>query len=154
MANLKSGDPGKPRLELGQWLRRRNQATAMIDISDGLSTDLTHICTESRVSARLFRESIPFDRSRKRTIEERFEEDTRRYAYAMYGGEDYELLFTAPRGKPVPGKIAGTQITKIGEVLARKPGAAPITIVHGDGRVEALSTAGWEHFSSFGTADR
>lgn len=147
-ARLKLANPGEPRIELGKWLRRENKATAMIDISDGLSTDMTHICTESRVSARLFGEAIPFDRSRRRTLQERFEEHTRRYSYAVYGGDDYELLFTVPRSKAVPGTIAGTRITKIGEVLAQKPGTGPITVVRRDGRVEPLSAAGWEHFSS------
>ena len=147
-SNLQTKDIAEPRLQVGEWLRRHNKATAMIDISDGLSTDIMHICNESGVCAVLFREAIPFDRSRKRSFGERFEEDTRRYVYALHGGDDYELLFTAPRAKAVPRRIAGTEITAIGEVVARKRSTPLVTVVHGDGRVEALSGAGWEHFSS------
>jgi len=138
----------QPRLKVGQRLREQGAATAMIDISDGLSTDMAHICTESRVSALLLREAIPFDRSRKRRFGERFEEDTRRYVFALHGGDDYELLFTAPRRKKMPHTLGGTRISNIGEIMPPKKGAVPITIVHGDGRVEPLDMRGWEHFSS------
>lgn len=140
----------QPRLKAGQWLRQQGAATAMIDISDGLSTDMAHLCTESRVSALLFREALPFDRSRKPAFGERFEEDTRRYVYALHGGEDYELLFTAPRAKKIPAAIAGVPITRIGKIMRQKRGAAPLTIVHDDGRIEPLDQRGWEHFSPSG----
>jgi len=142
----------QPRLKVGQWLRKQSAATAMIDISDGLSTDMAHICAESGVSAILHREALPFDHSRKSTFEERFEEDTRRYVFAMHGGEDYELLFTG-RSQNAPATIAGVRITRIGEIVRRKRDAAPLTIVHDDGRIEPLHQRGWEHFSSSGMGD-
>ncbi len=78
----------------------------MIDLSDGLSTDLSHISEESRVGALLHADSLP-------TIDNSPES----LAYALHGGEDYELLFTAPRNRRVPKKIAGVRVTEIGEVL-------------------------------------
>ena len=78
-----------PRIEVGRFLREKGLVTAMIDISDGLSTDLGHICEESGVGAELDAEAIPVAKMGKseRKVDFRF---------ALHGGEDYELLFTAP----------------------------------------------------------
>src|SRR5579859_8488 len=143
----------QPRIKVGQWLREHRAATAMIDISDGLSTDMEHICAESGVAAVLQREAIPRDLSHMRTIAARREENALIFASALHGGEDYELLFTAPRSQKIPVTIAGVRITRIGEIVRQKPGAAPLTIVHGDGRIEPLHQRGWEHFSSSGMGD-
>lgn len=120
----------QPRIDVGQVLRRT--ASAMIDLSDGLSTDLSHICEESGVGAVIYAGSVPHPGGPK-GIE-----------LALHGGEDYELLFTAPPGKRVPAEIAGIPITLIGEVLGREGMwlAAP------DGRRTRLKPAGWQHFRS------
>jgi thiamine-monophosphate kinase len=138
----------QPRIKAGQWLREHRAITAMIDISDGLSSDMAHLCAESHVGAVLLREAIPWDRSGQRTLDARIEEDSRRLAFALHGGEDYELLFTAPRTQKVPATIAGVRVTRIGEIVRQKRGAAPLTIVQADGRAEPLPKGGWEHFSS------
>ena len=83
---------------------RKKLATALIDISDGLSTDLRHLCDESRVGATLESTALPHT-----------EADTT-LRYALHGGEDYELLFTAPANKRVPNTIAGVPITRIGAI--------------------------------------
>ena len=95
-----------PRIAVGQYLREHRLASSMIDLSDGLSTDLSHICEESRVGALVHADSLP-------TISDSPES----LAYALHGGEDYELLFTAPRNRRVPKKIAGVPVTEIGEIL-------------------------------------
>ena len=84
----------EPRIELGRFLREKGLASAMIDTSDGLSTDLAHICEESGVGAELEAERIP----RASVDKPAREVDLQ---VALHGGEDYELLFTAPRGKRV-----------------------------------------------------
>ena len=78
----------QPRLQVGHWLLRHCAATAMIDISDGLSVDLEHICAESGVSAQIEAANIPV--AKGSTVE-----------LALHGGEDYELLFTASPGTTV-----------------------------------------------------
>src|SRR5579883_1363693 len=122
-----------PRVAAGEFLR--GKATAMIDLSDGLSTDLTHICEESRVGAEIEAGRIP----RARTGPKRH---LVALEHALHGGEDYELLFTAPARMKIPARIAGVSIQRIGRISR----SAGILLIHEDGRKQALRPAGWEHF--------
>lgn len=124
----------QPRVEAGQWLQKRGLATAMIDLSDGLSVDLSHICEESRVSARIAAARIPVAPGSDLKL-------------ALHGGEDYELLFTARGRSRLPAKIAGVTLTEIGEICT--PGNYPpaIQILGENGKVTRLRQQGWEHFS-------
>lgn len=124
----------KPRIETGLSLRRRGLATAAIDISDGLSTDLAHLCEESGVSAMIQAGRLPI------TVRASLEQ-------ALHGGEDYELLFTARPGTRMPRRIAGVAVSQIGEITARKHGKAALMLATG-GIVEPLEPTGWEHFSA------
>lgn len=119
----------EPRLDLGWHLRRRGLASAMIDISDGLSTDLHHICDESRTGAEVNAALVP----RAGSLED-----------ALNGGEDYELLFTVPpsRARWLPGSVRGVKLTRIGHVTR----ARSVVLVHPDGRKTPLPPRGWEHF--------
>ena len=121
-----------PRLAVGAWLRNKTLASAMIDISDGLSTDLGHICEESRVGSEIEEAAIPRAQDMRKT------EVT--LDMALHGGEDYELLFTS--GRRVPTRIAGVEITRIGEVTRR----LGMRIRGSDRRVRRLAVRGWEHF--------
>ena len=123
-----------PRLEAGAWLRKRGLATAMIDLSDGLSVDLTHICDESRVSAVITAHNLPLGKGADLEL-------------ALHGGEDYELLFTAPKRTHVPRQIAGARITEIGEIQNRTNYSTAIHILGENGKVRPLAQRGWEHFS-------
>ncbi|MGA8212406.1 MAG: thiamine-phosphate kinase [Candidatus Sulfotelmatobacter sp.] len=125
----------EPRIELGHVLREKGLASAMIDISDGLSTDLTHICEESRVGAEVEAEAIP----RARVGRPSREVDLQ---FALHGGEDYELLFTSPPGKRIPSRIAGVPITQIGHVTRRRK----IFLRNRSGVGHELHPQGWEHF--------
>jgi thiamine-monophosphate kinase len=125
----------EPRIEVGRFLSEKKLVTAVIDTSDGLSTDLAHICEESRVGAELQAEAIPRARvgHPARTVD---------LDLALHGGEDYELLFTAPANQRIPSRIAGVAITPIGRVMrARK-----IVLIHQDGIRHELKPQGWEHF--------
>ncbi|MBI1954912.1 MAG: thiamine-phosphate kinase, partial [Acidobacteria bacterium] len=95
----------QPRLEIGRYLRRRKLATAMIDLSDGLSIDLARLCEESGTGARLVEEAIP-----------RLSPTTLRQA--LHGGEDLELLFTVSheRSPLLPKSLAGVPLTRIGKI--------------------------------------
>ncbi len=124
-----------PRVKLGRIVREKHLATAMIDLSDGLSTDLSHICEESGVGAEITGELIPRARVGRPAREVSLE-------LALHGGEDYELLFTAPASKRIPAQIAGVPLAYIG-VITRIPG---ICIRDGKGVSEELAIRGWEHF--------
>jgi thiamine-monophosphate kinase len=126
-----------PRLEVGTWLRTR--ATAMIDLSDGLSVDLAHICKESQVSALIKAPQIPLGKGADLEL-------------ALHGGEDYELLFTAPKRTRIPSRIAGVKITEIGEIEVgeiknRADYSSAIQILGQNGKVRPLAQRGWEHFN-------
>jgi thiamine-monophosphate kinase len=123
-----------PRLEVGDWLRKRHLTTAMIDVSDGLSVDLAHICGESGVAAFLISSKVPVARNADLDL-------------ALNGGEDYELLFTARRKAKIPARIAGVQVTEIGEIRNRKDYSSAIQILGENGKVRPLPQRGWEHFS-------
>jgi thiamine-monophosphate kinase len=132
------------RLELGAWLARHEIASAMMDISDGLSTDLARLCAASGAGARVFAERIPCvsippaaaGLLRKRKLDP--------LRMALHGGEDYELLFTVPRRllKRLRKSPGFAETTAIGEIeLGQK-----VTLVGADGRSTRLDPAGWDPF--------
>lgn len=122
----------EPRLNVGYWLRRRSLATAMIDLSDGLSIDLAHICDESRVSSLIDSRKVPV--ARNGTLQ-----------LALHGGEDYELLFTASPRTKIPASILGVKVTRIGSIT-RKDYRSAIKILDENGKQRALQPLGWQHF--------
>jgi thiamine-monophosphate kinase len=124
-----------PRLAVGRALREKGLASALIDLSDGLSTDLAHICEESGEGAEILAPAIP----RAPIGRRRAPMDLR---HALHGGEDYELLFTAPRNRHVPNRIAGVAITLIGRVTRSKQ----VVLIREDGFRQELKPQGWEHF--------
>jgi thiamine-monophosphate kinase len=125
----------EPRIEVGKILREKGVASAMIDTSDGLSTDLAHLCEESGVGAEVQAETIP------RAVVGRRPQEVD-LNLALHGGEDYELLFTAPRSKFVPSRIAGVPITQIGHVIRVKK----VFLMNSTGAGVEMKPKGWEHF--------
>jgi thiamine-monophosphate kinase len=123
----------EPRIRVGVALRRRGLAGACIDLSDGLSTDLGHLCAESGVGAEVEEAALPVH---PLAVGERGLE------LALNGGEDYELLFSARAGVKVPRSLAGVAITRIGRLVR----GSSVTLVRVDGRREGLEAGGWEHF--------
>jgi len=129
----------EPRLAIGELLRRRKLATACLDLSDGLSTDLAHLCTASNVAAELELTALPLHAlTAKRPNAQ---------ALALHGGEDYELLFTAKPTTTIPRKIAGVAITRIGTILKPKRNQPQIQAIAPDGTRSTLNPAGWEHLA-------
>jgi thiamine-monophosphate kinase len=125
----------QPRIAVGRWLQQRGLATAMIDLSDGLSVDLAHICQESGVSAQINAADIPIAKGANLEL-------------ALHGGEDYELLFTAPPKAKLPRRIAGVPVTEIGVIRKPTNYSSAIQILGENGKVQPLQQAGWEHFKS------
>lgn len=132
-ANNRIGTLPQPRLNIGKVLRERKIATAMIDISDGLSTDLSHICEESGVGAEIWEAAIPHAKFHGREVDLRF---------ALHGGDAYELLFTARKQTRVPAGIDGVPLTAIGEITRTKK----MIIIDPAQIRRALRPQGWEHF--------
>ncbi len=128
-----------PRVAEGQLLTRQGVKTA-IDISDGLISDLNHVCKASQVSARIEVDQVPIEPAVRANFGDRSLE------LALSGGEDYELLFTG--SLEVVDKVkkaAACPITVVGEIVAGKIGE--VTLVDSRGNPFHLNKGGWEHFS-------
>jgi len=131
-----------PRLRVGEMLRRRGIASAAIDVSDGLSTDLRHLCEESAVDAEIEVAALPVH---PLAVAYGIDEALR---MALHGGEDYELLFTAAAKTRVPRNVDGVSVTRIGTMVApRLRTKRKMMLIHGNGRREVLHAGGWEHLS-------
>lgn len=132
----------QPRIAVAE--RIRSAANAAIDISDGLSTDLAHLCAESGLAAELDVAAVPVH---KLAIDaERTGLTRSALELALHGGDDYELLFTARSGARVPQKIAGIPVHRIGRMVACRKGRPQMMLRDGNGRSSALEPRGWEHF--------
>jgi thiamine-monophosphate kinase len=129
-------------VKLGEWLARTQTASAMMDISDGLSTDLMRLCTASRAGARIEAQRVPcvsipaglFRRARKRDS----------LQSALHGGDDYGLLIAVPRRRVNRLRRAPDfpSLTCIGEIT---PGRR-ILLVNDNGSTTALEAHGWDPF--------
>jgi thiamine-monophosphate kinase len=126
-----------PQVKLGLKLAERRLASAMIDVSDGLSTDVHNLCRESRVGAEIWAENIPLSPELKKVFPSPLE-------LALHGGEDFQLLFAAPR-RSWPGLRRLSRsfpLTPIGRVVRGRE-----IILVGPGRRKCLLPArGWQHF--------
>ncbi|MBA7596319.1 Thiamine-monophosphate kinase [subsurface metagenome] len=134
-----------PRLLEGRIIAKSNLANSMMDISDGLSSDLAKICEASNVGAIIWEEKIPVS---KETLAFAKSIGKSPFNFALHGGEDYELLFTTPKENVeiIIKKIqreTKTKVTEIGEIKDRKFG---IKIVKTNGEMTPLNTYGWNHF--------
>jgi thiamine-monophosphate kinase len=129
-----------PKVDEGQILLRHG-VKAAIDISDGLISDLTHICQASKVSARINQNALPIHPALKNNFKSDY------LQRALSGGEDYELLFTA--SSQIINQIKKAMscpVTIIGEITGEKPWH--VTLVNDNGRSIPWQKAGWEHFKS------
>ena len=129
-----------PRLELGQWLAERRLVSAMMDLSDGLSSDLPRLCAASGVGARLESERIPqvrgLDAARKHGLDP--------LELALHGGDDYELLFTVPpqKAKFLTRALRRVKLTLIGQITQK----AELVVCDENGRERQLVAGGWDPF--------
>ena len=127
-----------PAVEPGRLLSKLGVETAM-DISDGLADDLSKLCRASGLSARIYAGRVPVHPLMKQTYPDDWLD------LALYGGEDYQLLFTAPSGlmpEILPQLPEGSAL--IGEIREGKPGE--VIIVGADGQESAARPDGWDHY--------
>ncbi|HEV7395055.1 MAG TPA: thiamine-phosphate kinase [Pyrinomonadaceae bacterium] len=131
----------EPRVGWGLVLGLENLATAMIDISDGLSSDLHHLCAESKAGALVQAARIPIDPTVAEICGRRALDPL---LLALHGGEDFELLFTVAPEKValLPKKVDGVAITHIGEIQNTSAG---VQLAEG-ARIWKLEPEGWQHF--------
>ncbi len=130
----------EPRLALGQWLVKRGLATAMMDLSDGLSSDLPRLCAASAVGALLVEARIPQVRSPDVALSHG--QDPRHLA--LHGGEDYELLFTVPprKAKLLPKSFRGVVLTAIGRITRERE----LLVLEKNTGARRLNAGGWDPF--------
>ncbi len=134
----------RPCLEEGRFLAGLSVVTSAIDVSDGLSSDLGHLASQSGTGARIYPDRIPVSPELK-IFCERFGFDPLEYALA--GGEDYTLLFTAPAEhitdlKEKYKERFGTGICILGEMTD----TGELELVTGEGKTGTISQSGWNHF--------
>ena len=122
-----------PRLREAQWLARHLPVHAMIDLSDGLASDLWQLARASGVALRVHERDIPVAPAAGGVW------------HALTDGEDFELLFAVPprAARRVPGTIGHCPVTRIGSVVRR---GAQVELVRRNGRRTPVSPAGFRHF--------
>ncbi len=125
------------RVELGRWLSEKRVATAMMDLSDGLSSDLRRLCAASGVGARVDGGRLPVVRGSKTARLDALR-------LALHGGDDYELLFTVAKRdvRRVPRSFGEVAITAIGEITRGRS----VMVVDESGSAVELEARGWDPF--------
>lgn len=133
-----------PRIALGRGLV--GIARSAIDVSDGLVADLCHICETSGVSAAIAADAVPLSAAARTVLSAH----PRLLADALAGGDDYELVFTAPvKLRPRIHDLArtlGLPLTRIGRIAGAGGRAARVRVMGADGKPYPLPRAGWRHF--------
>jgi thiamine-monophosphate kinase len=139
-----------PQVKLGQILGGKIPATAMIDLSDGISSDLAHLCRESQVGAKIFADKIPLIRNifpqyrKSAKLKDAKKQNSEELDFALNGGEDFELLFTInPKKKFLLEKaLKKHKFSHIGEITAN----VEIVELIIDGETTILEPKGFRHF--------
>jgi thiamine-monophosphate kinase len=133
-----------PRIALGRLLSSQRFASAALDLSDGLSGDLWHLCQKSRVGALIQKASLPMS---PHIIKYSSQMKVDPLPWVLHGGEEYELLFTVPteyqRRLELAAKRLRIPVTAIGVITSRRFG---LRIAHQDGSTQKISPQSYVHF--------
>jgi|TARA_B100001964_G_scaffold245559_1_gene333420 thiamine-monophosphate kinase len=125
-----------PKSKLNDGILLSKYVNAMEDVSDGLASEVLNICNESKVGAVIYRDLIPLN---KNTISDAKKVKKNPYDYALYGGEDFELVFTTNKNQLK--KLKGTKCIVVGEILPKNKGI----YLYDKGKKKKLKY-GYEHF--------
>jgi thiamine-monophosphate kinase len=132
-----------PRVDWGRKLALSGCASAMIDLSDGLSSDVAHVCEQSGAGADIIADRIPLSVALRKMSGELARP---LLWYALSGGEDYELLFTVPPARVKKLRSLKLPVTEIGSITAGKT----VSLVDHRGRKRPLPPSGYDHFRKQG----
>ncbi len=133
----------RPRVKEGRLIAASGCASAMIDISDGLSSDLSHLCNKSGVGADIVQDSIPVSEALKSICGARSRGKKVELMHALNGGEDYELLFTVPPARMSKLRSLKLPVKEIGKITARRT----MSLLDDAGRTR-LQPKGYDHFGN------
>jgi len=136
----------EPRVQEGRLLARSGFVTSMIDVSDGVSSEIYHICEQSKTGAYIYMKDIPLSPN---VLSVAQHTNKNPYDFALYGGEDYELLFTCRPDKfqflkDQVLRMCNMPITQIGKILDV---SSLITIEDESGKTIPLESKGYDHFA-------
>lgn len=132
-----------PRVSEARMIADSGVASAMIDISDGLSSDLHHICEESGVGAEIVLDNIPLSSAFKRSFPGQLKRAGGAAEYALRGGEDYELLFTVPQSRVAKLLALKLPVAEIGTITRGRT----MWLLNNGGRSRLLPQ-GYDHFKA------
>jgi thiamine-monophosphate kinase len=136
----------EPRVDFGRRIGEGGLAHAMIDVSDGLAQDLSHLCRESGVAAIIDFEAVPIAEEVKLVCEI----PSAAFSFAVGGGEDFELLLTASQDCEerllTEAQSCDLKLTRIGEIITGNEDSTPVLLrdVHD---IKPLSAPGYDHFT-------
>jgi thiamine-monophosphate kinase len=134
----------RPRSNLGPQLI--GIASAAVDVSDGLVADLRHICSVSKLGAIIEASRVPLSDAARTAVTQ----NPKLLATVLTGGDDYEILFTAPsEATKIIAELSrstGVPITRIGRMVTSSDDECNVSVIDVDGRPLALSSEGWTHF--------
>ncbi len=131
----------RARFDIAALLTEHCTPHAMIDISDGLASEVHHLCAASRTGASVYEHNLPVTAVTQQVAAEHSESPT---DYALYGGDEFELLFTLTDEDFERLEDLTSDVTIIGRITAQEEG---ILLVREDGRPEPLKAGGWNHFT-------
>ncbi len=134
----------KPRADLVPLIHDRVRVNAMIDVSDGLASEVHHICRASGVGAAVYERNIPVVAITQKIASEFGDAPT---DYALFGGEEYELLFTLSDGEYAKLEGLTDDVSIVGRIVEKENG---VTCEKEDGTKTPLGPGGWDHFSKKG----
>jgi thiamine-monophosphate kinase len=130
----------QPRIAVGQWLADHRLATAAMDLSDGLSTDLARLCASSKVGALIDESKLAAAAVRHASVPKW----NQKLSLALHGGDDYELIFpvASSQTNKIPPTYRGLKLTAIGEVTR----GHKLELLAPDGKASTITPSGWDPF--------